>query len=161
MKANSRCSILFHLLVPGGRWVTVIFRPVSLAKRCSSRFQSFTLAPLLPPQSAVIVRQRGVGITRLAKLLPPAPDALDRKGAGIGVDADADPAMVGGDVVDAIGGDLAQFGDLEVMHPHRLGLALGTQLTAVVLEVANQLLLLGVDGNRRLASGDRRFDRAH
>ena len=24
MKLNSRCSILFHLLVPGGKWQTVI-----------------------------------------------------------------------------------------------------------------------------------------
>ena len=56
MKANSRCSILFHLLVPGGRWVTVIFRPVSLARRCNSRFHSRTRGPLLPPQSAVMVK---------------------------------------------------------------------------------------------------------
>jgi|SRR5665647_1174563 len=26
---NSRCSILFHLLVPGGRWATVTASPVS------------------------------------------------------------------------------------------------------------------------------------
>src|SRR5512133_1990069 len=36
-KANRRCSILF---LPGGRWVTVIFR--SASKRCSSRFHSLT-----------------------------------------------------------------------------------------------------------------------
>ena len=28
MKENSRCSILFHLLVPGGKWQTEIFSPV-------------------------------------------------------------------------------------------------------------------------------------
>jgi hypothetical protein len=39
---NSRCSILFHLLVPGGRWQTVIVRPVSAAKRVSSIFQART-----------------------------------------------------------------------------------------------------------------------
>ena len=48
---------LFHLVVPGGRCATVTFSPVSLAKRCNSRFHSFTCGPLLPPQSAVIVRQ--------------------------------------------------------------------------------------------------------
>src|SRR4029453_9226365 len=42
----------FHLLVPGGRCATVTARPVSSAKRCSSRFHSRTRAPLLPPQSA-------------------------------------------------------------------------------------------------------------
>ena len=45
------------------------------------------------------------------------------------VDADTDPAMVGGDVVDAIGRHLAKLGDLEIMYPHRFWLALGTQLT--------------------------------
>jgi len=39
---NSRCSILFHLLVPGGRWHTVIPRPVSAAKWASSIFQART-----------------------------------------------------------------------------------------------------------------------
>ena len=40
--------------------------------------------------------------------LPPAADALDREGGGVVVDADADPALVGGDVVDAVGLGLAQ-----------------------------------------------------
>ena len=61
MKANRRCSILFHLLVPGGRWVTIIFRSASLAKRCSSRFHSLICGPLLPPQSAVMVRHLAFG----------------------------------------------------------------------------------------------------
>src|SRR5687767_4432795 len=55
IKAKRRCSMRFHLLVPGGRWVTCTDRPVSSAKRCSSSFQRRTLAPLLPPQSAVRV----------------------------------------------------------------------------------------------------------
>src|SRR5438128_7935376 len=49
---NSRCSILFHLLVPGGRWQTVTNRPVSAAKRASSIFQARTREPLDPPPSA-------------------------------------------------------------------------------------------------------------
>jgi hypothetical protein len=55
---------------------------------------------------------------------------------------------------DAIGRDLAEFRDLEVMHPNRLGLALGTQLLAGVLEVADQLFLLGVDGDGRRSRRD-------
>jgi hypothetical protein len=47
-RPNSRCSIPLHLLVPGGRWATVIAKPVSSARVCGTRF------PLLPPQSAVI-----------------------------------------------------------------------------------------------------------
>src|SRR4051812_3373651 len=54
MNEKSRCSILFHLLVPGGKWHTEIRSPVSLASRCSSSFQSRTRDPLLPPPSAVI-----------------------------------------------------------------------------------------------------------
>ena len=49
--------ILFHLLVPGGKWQTEISRPVSSASCCSSHFQSRTRAPLLPPESAVINRR--------------------------------------------------------------------------------------------------------
>ena len=74
------------------------------------------------------------------------------------VDAEIDPAGVGGDVVDAVGRHLAEFGDHEVVHPHRLGLALGTQLTAAILEVADQLLLLGVDRDGRLAGSLERLD---
>jgi hypothetical protein len=57
MKANSRCSIRFHLLVPAGRWVNAIFGPFLLVRRWSARFHSFTCESLLPQQSAVIVRK--------------------------------------------------------------------------------------------------------
>ncbi len=33
MWQNKRCSILFHLLVPGGKWQTSTIRPVRLANR--------------------------------------------------------------------------------------------------------------------------------
>ena len=56
MKENRRCSILFHLLVPGGKWHTEISSPVSLANFCNSNFHNLTRAPLLPPLSAVIKR---------------------------------------------------------------------------------------------------------
>jgi hypothetical protein len=39
------------------------------------------------------------------------------------------------------------------VHPDRLGLALGAQLTASVLEIADQFLLLGVDRDGGLACG--------
>jgi hypothetical protein len=56
---------------------------------------------------------RCMRIARPAQLVPPAPDALDGEGTGVGADADTDLAVVGGDVVDAIGGDLAKFGILK------------------------------------------------
>jgi len=37
---NSRCSIRFHLEVPGGKWHTVTARPVSAASLPSSTFHS-------------------------------------------------------------------------------------------------------------------------
>ena len=40
MWENSRCSILFHLLVPGGRWQTVICQAGSVARAASSVFHS-------------------------------------------------------------------------------------------------------------------------
>ena len=40
MWQNSRCSILFHLDVPGGKWHTVISSPVSAARTASSCFHS-------------------------------------------------------------------------------------------------------------------------
>ena len=73
-------------------------------------------------------------IAARAEFVPPAADALDGEGSGVVIDAEVDPSGIGGDVVDAIWHGLAEFGDDEVMHPNRLGLPLGTQLTAAILE---------------------------
>jgi len=40
MWENSRCSILFHLEVPGGKWHTVISSPVSAARAASPVFHA-------------------------------------------------------------------------------------------------------------------------
>jgi hypothetical protein len=48
---NSRCSILFHLLVPGGRCGTVMSRPASAANPASPVFHSRSREPLDPPES--------------------------------------------------------------------------------------------------------------
>ena len=61
MKANSLCSMRFHLLVPGGRWFTVMAIPSSSANTCNSRFHKRTRLPLLPPQSALIRSRVAVG----------------------------------------------------------------------------------------------------
>jgi HNH endonuclease len=54
MNEKRRCSTLFHLLVPGGKWHTDSARPVSSANLCNSHFQSRKRDPLLPPASAVM-----------------------------------------------------------------------------------------------------------
>src|ERR1035437_7694611 len=58
---NRRCSILFHLLVPGGRWQTVMSSPVSAARVASSVFQVGRRLPLAPPESAVISNRPASG----------------------------------------------------------------------------------------------------
>src|SRR2546423_15531081 len=61
IKENSRCSILFHLLVPGGRWQTVMGIRNSFASLCSSIFHRRRRWPLLPPPSAVIINRLAFG----------------------------------------------------------------------------------------------------
>ena len=94
----------------------------------------------------------GGGISGGAEHVPPASYARDRKRGGVVADAEIDPSIIGGNVVDAIRCYLAEFRDDEVVHPDRLGLSLRTQLTTAILEVANKLLLLGVDTDNRIAS---------
>jgi hypothetical protein len=38
MNENRRCSIVFHLLVPGGKWPTVMGMPSSSARFCTAEF---------------------------------------------------------------------------------------------------------------------------
>jgi len=93
MNENSRCSILFHLLVPGGKWQTMICRPVPSA----------ALQLDLPQFGAVGVRAAAIGGDRQrlgvrvalpAEVLPPAQDRVDRELGRVAVDADVDPALV-------------------------------------------------------------------
>src|SRR5262249_16483913 len=89
----------------------------------------------------------------VAFLYAPWSAGVDGKAGGVMVDANTDPAGVAGDVIDAIRHGTAQFGDLEVVHTHRLGIAFATQLATGVLEVADQLFLFGVHRNRRFTRG--------
>lgn len=93
----------------------------------------------------------GAGMTLAAHAMPPAADAFDGEGGSVVIEADAGPSFVGGDIVDPVRNRLAVGWDHEVVHAHFIGLALGSQLTADVPEVANQLLFLGIDRDRRLA----------
>ena len=90
MKANRRCSILFHLLVPGGRWQTAD----------GDRYPEFVGQDLqfsLPqaethPVAAAAIRgdqqpRRG-GIADCAELTPPAPDALGGEDRCVVTDAE-------------------------------------------------------------------------
>jgi len=67
------------------------------------------------------------------------------------------PAGIFADVVDPIGHGAAEARNQEIVHPHRFRLALRAPFAPAVLEIADQLLLLGVDRDRRLARRKRRL----
>jgi len=73
-------------------------------------------------------------------------------------DAEIDPAGIGGDVVDPVGCDLAQFGDGEVMHPDRFGIAFGAQFPTAILEVSDKLFLFRINRYGWLPSRLERVD---
>jgi len=83
----------------------------------------------------------------------PATDGVDREFGRVVVDADADQASIGGDVVDPVGHDLAKLLVGEVVDVDRLRAALRPVIAARVLEIADQFLLLGIDGDHRLIGG--------
>ncbi len=80
-----------------------------------------------------------------------------RRTRRIRIDADTDPAFIGGDVVNPVRRGFAEFGDLEVMHPNRFRLALASRLAATIPKIANQFLLLRVNGDRWLIISDGGF----
>src|SRR5215470_10307543 len=160
MKENRRCSILFHLLVPGGRWLTTMSRPSSLASFCNSRFHSRTREPLLPPPPAFAGAGLGgdqqpgrVGIARPPQVEPPLTDAVDREGGRVMDDADAYPPGVRRKIIDAIRHCSAEFLDQKVVHPDLFRTSLRAILAAIVAEIADQFLLLGVDRDHWLLFG--------
>src|SRR5262249_29801122 len=91
MKEKRRCSILCHLLVPGGRWLTTMSRPSSLASFCSSHFHS------RPPRAVAAAAIGGdeqlgrVGVTRPPEVEPPLADVVYCEGGRVMVDADTHP----------------------------------------------------------------------
>src|SRR5829696_5834747 len=112
MNENRRCSIVFHLLVPGGR-----SRPSSVVRPCNSRFHSRTRA-VAAAAFGGDHQPLGAWISDMADLVPPTTDNLHREGGRGMVNTDADPAGIGGKIVDAIRHCPAQFLDQERMHPN-------------------------------------------
>jgi hypothetical protein len=98
------------------------------------------------------LQDRRLRVTRVAELLPPAADRRDRELGGLLGDPDVDEAVVGADVIDAVGDRLAQRLVGEVVNVDSDRIALGAPLTAAVLVLADELLLLGVDADRRPVS---------
>jgi hypothetical protein len=91
----------------------------------------------------------GFWVSLLADLLPPRLDRCDREDRGIVIDADADKSVVGGEVVDTVGDGFADRITGEIVNVDELRLILGLPLASAVLEIADKLLLLGIDRNYR------------
>ena len=51
----------------------------------------------------------------MTHFFPPAPDAFDGEFGGVVIDPNADPTLIGGDIVDAVGRDLAEVRINEIM----------------------------------------------
>jgi len=141
MKANSRCSIpafagtsLVPLAGAGWEMANGDRDPELVGEDLQFTLPQTQTCAVAATAIGVDQQPRRGGIASCAEFVPPAPDALDGEGGGIVIDAEIDPSGIGGDVVDAIGHCLAELRDEEVMHPDRLGLPLGAQFTAAVLE---------------------------
>src|SRR6187455_660581 len=63
-----------------------------------------------------------------------------------------DPPLIGCDIVDAVGRDLAEVRIHEIIDANFLRLSFWVPFLATVLEIADQFLLLGVDRNHRITS---------
>src|ERR1039458_8908158 len=153
MNENSRCSILFHLLVPGGKWQIDISSPVSSASFCNSSFPKTYSGSVTTTGVGGDQQLACSGIRLPPHRLPPSPDALRGKRGGIVIDAHADPSRVARHVIDSIGRRAPQFGNYEIVHSHLFGISLRTYLPPVIFEVADQFFLLRVYRNHRLPAG--------
>src|SRR6266581_6175856 len=100
MWENRRCSILFHLLVPGGRWQTGDGK-AGLGGQLG-QLDLPQPGPVSVGSAAVGGDQQppGVRIGNGPGLAPPGPDRRDGELGGVVIDADVDPAGVRADVVD-------------------------------------------------------------
>ena len=89
----------------------------------------------------------GLAIHRASHVPPPPPDRLHGEGRGVVIDADTHPAFIAVEIIDAVRNGLAAGGgpDHEVVDLHALRGFPGAPHPPGVLEVADQLLPLGID----------------
>src|SRR5947209_11359473 len=92
------------------------------------------------------------GETRSAESFPPALNRSCSKLGCVAVDANADPALIVGQVVHAIGNNLAEVRILKVMDADFLGFSLRPPFLARILEISDQFLLFRVDRHDRLTT---------
>ena len=93
----------------------------------------------------------GIGVALGAHAPPPRLDRCDGESGRVVVHADVDEGTVGDDVEHSVGDRLADGLVREVVDVDEVGLPLRLPLDPGVLEVADELLLLRVDGDDRIA----------
>src|SRR5512136_115291 len=94
----------------------------------------------------------GGWITVTAHFEPPVANTLHRVFGRVMIGPDTHPSGIQGGIVHPIRVDLAQLAINEIMGPHRLRLPAWLPFPPFILEVAHQLLLLGVDRDHRLTA---------
>ena len=153
MWQNSRCSILFHLLVPGGKWQTVTSSPVSAARTASWSFQR--RAHLAVGAAGVAGDQQPPRppVAEAALGPPPQPQRVHGERGGVAAGADGHEAPVRRDVVDAVRDDLPELlvGEVVVADLHRV--PGGPPGPPGPGKRADQLLLLRVRRHHRVPGG--------
>src|SRR6202140_2392967 len=127
--------------------------PSSSASFCNWYFHSRTREPLLPPSISRDRQTAGAGVLLVANLVPPTADRLHCEGGRVMVDPDADPACSCGKIIDAIRHRTAQLLDQKIMYPNLFGIAPRAPLPSAILKVVNQFLLLRVDRDHGLLTG--------
>ena len=92
--------------------------------------------------------------------MPPTLDGMDGKTGGVMVRADADPPLVVGDVIDAIGHGASQCRSDKVVDLDRFGRCFGAIFASLVFEITDQFLLFGIHRDDRAAVPKKRLSLA-
>ena len=115
-------------------------RPSSPARRCNSSFHRRTREPFEPPPSAVMTRRSALGYLMEPTSVHQRRSVCTAKAAVSLSTPTPTKALVGGEVVDAVGNSAPQLLDQEIVDAHILEFPLGPPFAPRVLEIPDQLL---------------------
>jgi hypothetical protein len=148
IKLKRRCSILFHLLVPGGKW------------QMSHMISQF-LERCLPQPTATAIASASISGNHQfcsplkalrSHLLPPSPHGGRGELCCMVINSHTDPPLVTGQIVNTIRNCFAQFLVWKVMNADFHWLALRFPLLTRILEFSHQFLLFCVYRDHRLSA---------
>ena len=151
MWQKRRCSILFHLLVPGGKCNTSTIIPVESASSCSLSFQS-RLRAVAPTAVGGDQETFGGTVTFLAETHPPAANGPHSEFGRVMRDPDRYGCFIEADIVNAVGDRLPQLRIGKIMNVDLGRISFAAVGSPRILQVSQHFLLLRVDRQRRLPS---------